>query len=85
MTKPGYKTQIHHNVPLIDNSSQGVDLVEMKRGAGTVESDDAPAWMNGTAGTCIGEGACDFDDTPEHLKVKPEKATPVLPIDSPHP
>lgn len=85
MEKPGYKTQIHHNVPLFDNSNSGVTLVEMKRGSGIDECDDAPAWMNGTVGTCIGEGACDFDKTPEHLKVKPEKANPVPPVDSPAP
>lgn len=56
--KSGYKTQVHTNVLLPDGQSSGL-LVKMERGTGTVETDDAPAWMNGTSGNCIGEHACD--------------------------
>ena len=83
MAKPGYKTLIHRYVPLEDNSDSGVDLIEMKRGSGIDEHDDAPAWMTHTAGTCMGEGACEDDDTSEEPEAKPEKAKPVPPVDSP--
>lgn len=50
-------------------------LFQIERGSGTVETDDAPAWLNGTSGTCIGEHACDdVDKTPNHLKAKPDEA-----------
>jgi hypothetical protein len=77
--KSGYKTQVHTNILLPDGQSSGL-LVRMERGAGTVETDDAPAWLNGTSGTCIGEHACDdIDKTPNHLKAKPDQAAPVSP------
>lgn len=78
--KSGYKNQVHTNIPLMDDNAWGV-LINMKRGSGTVETDDAPAWLNGTSGTCIGEHACDdVDTTPNHLKPKPDDAAP----ESPH-
>ena len=70
--KSGYMTQVHTNIPLASGDSWGV-LINMERGSGTVETDDAPAWLNGTSGTCIGEYACDdIDKTPNHLKAKPD-------------
>ncbi len=77
--KSGYKTQVHTNIVLPDGQSSGL-LVEMEHGTGTVETDDAPAWLNGTSGTCIGEHACDdIDTTPNHLKPKSGGAAPVSP------
>jgi hypothetical protein len=77
--KSGYKTEVHTNIPLINGQPSGV-LINMTRGSGTVETDDAPAWLNGTSGTCIGEHACDdIDKTPNHLKAKPDQAAPVSP------
>jgi hypothetical protein len=74
--KPGYKTQVHTNIPLMDGSVSSVSL-DMVRGSGTIKSDDAPGWLNGTAGTCIGEHACeDVDKTPSHLKAKPDSPGP---------
>lgn len=65
--KPGYKTQVHMNIPLMGGGVNGVFL-EMVRGSGTVKSDDAPAWLDGTSGTCIGEHACeDVEKTQGHL------------------
>jgi hypothetical protein len=73
MMKPGYKTQLHHDVPIMDNEFNGTSLVEMEPGSGTTESNDAPAWMTGTSGSCVAEGAdCDLDESPEHLKAKPK-------------
>jgi hypothetical protein len=78
-TKSGYKTQVHTNIPLASGDDWGV-LINMTCGSGTVETDDAPAWLNGTSGTCIGEHACDdIDKTPNHLKAKPDQAAPVSP------
>ena len=80
--KSGYKTQVHTNILLPDGESSGL-LVRMERGAGTVETDNAPAWLNGTGGNCIGEHACDdIDKTPNHLKAKPDQAAPVSPSHS---
>jgi hypothetical protein len=77
--KSGYKTQAHKNILLPDGESSGL-LVKMERGAGIVETDDAPAWLNGTGGNCIGEHACDdVDTTPNHLKPKADSAQPVSP------
>ena len=77
--KSGYKTQVHTNIPLSSDDVGGA-YINMTRGTGTVETDDAPAWLNGTGGTCIGEHACDdIDTTPNHLKPKPGDAAPVSP------
>lgn len=77
--KSGYKTEVHTNILLINGQPSGV-LINMKRGSGTVETDNAPAWLNGTSGTCIGEHACDdIDKTPNHLKAKPDQAAPASP------
>ncbi len=84
MAKPGYRTQIHDDVVIFENMTNGVGLDEMKLGSGLDKFDEAPAWLNGTGGTCIGEHACEEDYIPPHLHLRTntQKATP---SDSPRP
>jgi hypothetical protein len=80
--KSGYKTQVYTNVPLVNGQPSGL-FVKMQRGSGTVETDEEPAWMNGTGGNCIGEHACDdVDKRPNHLKATPDQAVPISPSHS---
>jgi hypothetical protein len=37
MVEPGYKTLVHHNVPLFDNDDSAVALVDRQRGSGIDE------------------------------------------------
>lgn len=55
-TKSGYRTQLYTNLPLMNGQPSGL-FVKMQRGSGTVETDEEPAWMNGTGGTNVAPGA----------------------------